>query len=135
MSLIDTDGRSGRFLTRAQNRAITIESAPRSSKKLLSTDTCSTLMTSASTSAKALSVVDSEEARLTCAVEESVSTSAELLSWGESERARLPGVVGASTGTSAKAPSVLGSNRARLAYVVGESARATVKVPRASCTL
>jgi hypothetical protein len=138
--LIDTDGRSGRFLTRAQNRAITIESAPRSSKKLLSTDTCSTLMTSASTSAKALSVVDSEEARLTCAVEESVSTSAELLSWGESERARLPGVVGASTGTSAKAPSVLkfsglGSNRARLAYVVGESARATVKVPRASCTL
>ena len=43
MSLIDTAGRSGRFLTRAQNRAITIESAPRSSKKLLSTDTRSTL--------------------------------------------------------------------------------------------
>ena len=43
MSLIDTDGRSGRFRTRAQNCAITIESAPRSSKKLLSTDTRSTL--------------------------------------------------------------------------------------------
>ena len=49
MSLIDTDGRSGRFLTRAQNCAITIESAPRSSKKLLSTDTRSTCTTSAST--------------------------------------------------------------------------------------
>ncbi len=39
MSFIDTDGRSARFLTRAQNRAITIESAPRSSKKWLSTGT------------------------------------------------------------------------------------------------
>ena len=38
---IDTDGRSARLRTRAQNRAITIESAPRSSKKWLSTDTCS----------------------------------------------------------------------------------------------
>ena len=45
MSLIDTDGRSSRFRTRAQNRAITIESAPRSSKKLPSTDTCSTFST------------------------------------------------------------------------------------------
>ena len=42
MSFIDTDGRSARFRTRAQNWAITIESAPRSSKKLLSTDTRST---------------------------------------------------------------------------------------------
>ena len=42
MSFIDTDGRSGRFRTRAQNWAITIESAPRSSKKWLSTDTRST---------------------------------------------------------------------------------------------
>jgi hypothetical protein len=39
MSFMDTAGRSGRFLIRAQNRAITIESAPRSSKKLLSTGT------------------------------------------------------------------------------------------------
>src|SRR4029453_3397002 len=98
------------------------------SKKLLFADTRSTLMTSASTSAKALSVVDSEKAGLTCVLEESVGTSAEVLSGGESERTRLPGVVGGSTGTSAKAPSVLkfsglGSNRARLAYVVGESAR------------
>ena len=52
MSLIDTAGNSGRFLTRAQNRAITIESAPKSSKKLLSTDTRSRPITSASTSAK-----------------------------------------------------------------------------------
>src|SRR4030095_6063162 len=58
MSLIDTAGRSGRFLTRAQNRAITIESAPRSSKKLLSTDTRSTCITPASTSANALSVLE-----------------------------------------------------------------------------
>src|SRR5512135_637828 len=57
MSFIDTDGRSARFLTRAQKRAITIESAPRSWKKWLSTDTCSTRMTSASTSASALSVL------------------------------------------------------------------------------
>ena len=39
MSFIDTDGRSARFRTRAQNWAITIESAPRSSKKWLSTGT------------------------------------------------------------------------------------------------
>ena len=71
MSLIDTAGRSGRFRTRAQNRAITIESAPRSSKKLLSTDTRSTCMTSASTSAKALSVLDSEHVRMPCVVGES----------------------------------------------------------------
>ena len=46
MSFIDTDGRSSRFLTRAQNWAITIESAPRSSKKWLSTGTRSTCMMS-----------------------------------------------------------------------------------------
>src|SRR6185295_7695982 len=68
MSLIDTAGRSGRFLTRAQNRAITIESAPRSSKKLLSTDTRSTCTTSDSTSAKALSVFDSESVPMPCEV-------------------------------------------------------------------
>jgi hypothetical protein len=66
MSLIDTDGKSGRFLTRAQNCAITIESAPKSSKKLLSTDTRSTRTTSASTSANALSVLDSNQALLGC---------------------------------------------------------------------
>jgi hypothetical protein len=33
MSFIDTDCKSARFLTLAQNRAITIESAPKSSKK------------------------------------------------------------------------------------------------------
>jgi len=66
MSLIEIAGRSGRFLTRAQNRVITIESAPRSSKKLLSTDTRSTCMTSASTAAKVLSVLDSEPAPLPC---------------------------------------------------------------------
>src|SRR5207249_6570535 len=55
MSLIDTDGRSSRFLTRAQKWAITNESAPRSSKKWLSTDTRSTRRTPASTSAKMLS--------------------------------------------------------------------------------
>src|SRR5205823_1408662 len=52
MSFIDTDGRSPRFLTRAQKWAITSESAPSSSKKWLSTDTRSTRRTSASTSAK-----------------------------------------------------------------------------------
>ena len=52
-SLIDTDGRSSRFRARAQNRAITIESAPRSSKKCASTDTFSTSSTPASTSANA----------------------------------------------------------------------------------
>ena len=36
MSFIDTAGRSARLRTRAQNWAITIESAPRSSKKWLS---------------------------------------------------------------------------------------------------
>ena len=64
MSLIDTAGNSGRFRTRAQNRAITIESAPKSSKKLLSTDTRSRPITSASTSAKALSVLESEPTAL-----------------------------------------------------------------------
>ena len=53
---MDTEGSSGRFLTRAQNWAITIESAPRSSKKWLSTDTRSTRTTSASTSARLRSV-------------------------------------------------------------------------------
>ena len=71
MSLIDTAGSSGRFLTLAQNRAITIESAPRSSKKLLSTDTRSTCTMSASTSAKALSVLDSGRAPLPCLVGDS----------------------------------------------------------------
>ena len=52
-SLIDTDGRSSRLRTRAQNRAITIESAPRSSKKCASTGTCSTPRTPANTSANA----------------------------------------------------------------------------------
>src|SRR5438093_3732945 len=52
MSLIETDGRSPRFLTRAQKRAITSESAPSSSKKWLSTDTRSVRRTSASTSAR-----------------------------------------------------------------------------------
>src|SRR4029453_8133678 len=66
MSLIDTAGRSGRFLTRAQNRAITIESAPRSSKKMLSTETRSTFTTSASTSAKAVSVLDFARTHLPC---------------------------------------------------------------------
>src|SRR5215216_5845425 len=56
MSFIDTDGRFPRFLTRAQKWAITNESAPRSSKKWLSTDTWSTRRTSASTSAKMLSM-------------------------------------------------------------------------------
>ena len=55
MSFIDTGGRSGRFLTRAQNRAITIESAPRSSKKLLSAGTRSAPTTSASTPARTVS--------------------------------------------------------------------------------
>src|SRR6266571_7928267 len=52
MSLIETDGRSPRFLTRAQKWAITSESAPSSSKKWLSTDTRSVRRTSASTSAR-----------------------------------------------------------------------------------
>ena len=47
MSFIDTDGRSSRFLTRAQNLAITSESAPRSSKKWPSAGTCSARITSA----------------------------------------------------------------------------------------
>src|SRR5439155_994801 len=51
MSFIETDGRSPRFLTRAQNRAITRESAPSSSKKWLSTDRRSARRTSARTSA------------------------------------------------------------------------------------
>ena len=56
MSLIDTGGRSPRFLTRAQKWAITIESAPRSSKKWLSTGTGSACMISASTPARIVSV-------------------------------------------------------------------------------
>src|SRR4051812_46378279 len=55
MSGIDTDGRSVRLRTRAQNRAISMESAPRSSKKWSSTDTCSVPTMSASTSAKSRS--------------------------------------------------------------------------------
>src|SRR5213593_4297745 len=55
MSFIETDGRSPRFLTRAQKWAITNESAPSSSKKWLSTDTRSTCRTPASTSARMLS--------------------------------------------------------------------------------
>src|SRR5437867_6578056 len=55
MSFIETDGRSPRFLTRAQKWAMTSESAPSSSKKWLSTDTRSTRRTPASTSAKMLS--------------------------------------------------------------------------------
>jgi hypothetical protein len=53
--LIDTDGTSSRLRTRAQNWAITIESAPRSSKKWLSGATFSDRTTSASTSASAAS--------------------------------------------------------------------------------
>src|SRR6266513_591830 len=56
MSCMETDGRSPRFRTRAQNLAITNESAPSSSKKWLSTDTRSTRRTPASTSAKMRSV-------------------------------------------------------------------------------
>src|SRR5882724_8119694 len=63
MSLIDTDGRSARFLTRAQKRAITIESAPSTSKKLLSTETRSTPMMSANTSASAPSALAFEPER------------------------------------------------------------------------
>src|SRR6266702_3789160 len=57
MSCIDTDGRSPRFRTRAQNLAIPKESAPSSSKKWLSADTLPTRRTSASTSAKMLSAL------------------------------------------------------------------------------
>src|ERR1700733_16252430 len=52
MSFMDSDGRAGPFLTRAQKGAITSESAPRSSKKWLSAGACSTCMTSASTLAR-----------------------------------------------------------------------------------
>ena len=55
MSCMDTGGKSPRFRTRAQNLAITKESAPRSSKKWLSTDTRSMRRTSASSSAKTAS--------------------------------------------------------------------------------
>src|SRR5215475_16136041 len=58
MSFIDTDGKSSRFLTRAQKWAITNELAPRSSKKWLSTDTRSTFTTSARRSAMMRSVSD-----------------------------------------------------------------------------
>jgi hypothetical protein len=51
MSFIDIEGRSSRLRVRAQNLAITSESAPSSSKKWLSTGTCSTFITSASISA------------------------------------------------------------------------------------
>src|SRR5688500_14773174 len=71
MSLNYTVVRSVCTLSRAQNRAITIESAPKSSKNLLSTDTRSTCMASASTSAKTLSVLDSGRAPLTCLVGDS----------------------------------------------------------------
>src|SRR5947209_5937831 len=56
MRVVDTVGRSARLLTHAQNRAITIESAPRSSKKWLSTDTRSMRTMSASTSARLFSI-------------------------------------------------------------------------------
>jgi hypothetical protein len=46
--LIETVGRSGRVRVRAQNRAISIESAPRSSKKWLSCGTSAVASTSAS---------------------------------------------------------------------------------------
>ncbi len=54
MSSIETAGMI-RLLTRAQNWAITRESAPRSLKKWPSTGTCSTRTTPASTSARSLS--------------------------------------------------------------------------------
>src|SRR5437899_9788190 len=57
MSCMDIDGRSPRFRTRAQNFAITRESARSSSKKWLSTDKLSTRKTSASTSARVLSTL------------------------------------------------------------------------------
>src|SRR6266545_5271955 len=57
MSFIETDGRSPRFLTRAQKWAMTNESAPSSSKKWLSTDTRLTRRTPASTSAKVRSTL------------------------------------------------------------------------------
>src|SRR5947209_2668836 len=53
MSLIDSAGRSGRLRTWAQKRAMTMESAPRSSKKCASVGTRSICRTSASTSARA----------------------------------------------------------------------------------
>src|SRR5262245_46367696 len=56
MSFMETSGSSGRFRTRAQNCAITMESAPRSSKKLLSADTRSTPTTPASTSVRFCSI-------------------------------------------------------------------------------
>src|ERR1700733_13504533 len=56
MSRIDTEGRSSRLRTRAQKCAMTSESAPRSSKKWLSTGTCSVFTTAASTSARLCSV-------------------------------------------------------------------------------
>ena len=56
MSFIDTDGRSSRLRTRAQNFAITSESAPRSSKKWPSAGTRSACITSASISARMASV-------------------------------------------------------------------------------
>lgn len=55
-SFIDTDGRSSRFLTRAQKCAMTRELAPRSSKKWLSSGTWSRFTTPASTSARIRSV-------------------------------------------------------------------------------
>src|SRR5690348_16799247 len=51
MSLIATFGRSALLRTLAQNRAMTIESAPRSSKKLLVLATVGTPRTLASTAA------------------------------------------------------------------------------------
>src|ERR1700750_1575700 len=56
MSFMETEGRSSRLRTRAQNLAITSESAPSSSKKWPSAATCSTRLTSASIPARMLSV-------------------------------------------------------------------------------
>jgi hypothetical protein len=58
MSFIDTDGRSGRFLTLAQNRVINSESAPRSSKKWLAAEISWPPTMSASNWAKACIVGD-----------------------------------------------------------------------------
>src|SRR5918997_366934 len=49
---METAGRSGRLRTRAKKRAITMESAPRSSKTCAPGSTVSTARTSASTSAR-----------------------------------------------------------------------------------
>jgi hypothetical protein len=56
MSFMDTFGTLGRFRTRAQNWAMSIESAPRSSKKWLSTSTCSTFRMPLNTSVNVFSM-------------------------------------------------------------------------------